>query len=144
VELWVTCLETLERVKGIEPSYSAWKAAALPLSYTRAPDFLAAEANGIALQRRFMAMPRGEVNAGRSAGERGAPFVDAQGCEPSSTAPVGAAGYSRETAPCDAQAGDCSRPRLRLPVAAPAEASSIDPACRRLGFISVIYLRFTG
>jgi hypothetical protein len=27
----------LERVKGIEPSYSAWKAAALPLSYTRAP-----------------------------------------------------------------------------------------------------------
>jgi hypothetical protein len=29
-------LEKLERVKGIEPSYSAWKAAALPLSYTRA------------------------------------------------------------------------------------------------------------
>ena len=28
-------LNTLERVKGIEPSYSAWKAAALPLSYTR-------------------------------------------------------------------------------------------------------------
>jgi hypothetical protein len=28
--------EQLERVKGIEPSYSAWKAAALPLSYTRA------------------------------------------------------------------------------------------------------------
>src|SRR3569833_548714 len=27
--------EILERVKGIEPSYSAWKAAALPLSYTR-------------------------------------------------------------------------------------------------------------
>ena len=27
--------ENLERVKGIEPSYSAWKAAALPLSYTR-------------------------------------------------------------------------------------------------------------
>ena len=33
--------EKLERVKGIEPSYSAWKAAALPLSYTRglAPAF---------------------------------------------------------------------------------------------------------
>src|SRR5712671_7186918 len=30
------CLQKLERVKGIEPSYSAWKAAALPLSYTRA------------------------------------------------------------------------------------------------------------
>ena len=28
-------LQMLERVKGIEPSYSAWKAAALPLSYTR-------------------------------------------------------------------------------------------------------------
>jgi hypothetical protein len=27
--------EELERVKGIEPSYSAWEAAALPLSYTR-------------------------------------------------------------------------------------------------------------
>ena len=26
----------LERVKGIEPSYLAWKATALPLSYTRA------------------------------------------------------------------------------------------------------------
>jgi hypothetical protein len=26
----------LERVPGIEPGYSAWKAAALPLSYTRA------------------------------------------------------------------------------------------------------------
>ena len=34
------CLKTLERVKGIEPSYSAWKAAALPLSYTRAEDEL--------------------------------------------------------------------------------------------------------
>ena len=27
----------MERVKGIEPSSSAWKAVALPLSYTRAP-----------------------------------------------------------------------------------------------------------
>lgn len=26
----------LERVEGIEPSYEAWKATALPLSYTRA------------------------------------------------------------------------------------------------------------
>jgi hypothetical protein len=31
--------QLLERVKGIEPSYSAWKAAALPLSYTRVPAF---------------------------------------------------------------------------------------------------------
>jgi hypothetical protein len=29
-------VQRLERVEGIEPSYSAWKAAALPLSYTRA------------------------------------------------------------------------------------------------------------
>jgi hypothetical protein len=29
----------LERVKGIEPSSSAWKAVALPLSYTRNPAF---------------------------------------------------------------------------------------------------------
>ena len=28
----------MERVAGIEPAYSAWKAAALPLCYTRAPD----------------------------------------------------------------------------------------------------------
>ena len=28
--------EKMERVAGIEPAYSAWKAAALPLSYTRA------------------------------------------------------------------------------------------------------------
>jgi hypothetical protein len=35
-------LKSLERVKGIEPSYSAWKAAALPLSYTRdAADYAA-------------------------------------------------------------------------------------------------------
>ena len=27
--------EKMERVMGIEPTYSAWKAAALPLSYTR-------------------------------------------------------------------------------------------------------------
>ena len=29
-------MKPLERVMGIEPTYSAWKAAALPLSYTRA------------------------------------------------------------------------------------------------------------
>lgn len=28
-------IKIMERVKGIEPSYSAWEAAALPLSYTR-------------------------------------------------------------------------------------------------------------
>ena len=33
----------LERVKGIEPSSSAWKASALPLSYTRVPLSLSAK-----------------------------------------------------------------------------------------------------
>jgi hypothetical protein len=38
----------LERVKGIEPSYSAWKAAALPLSYTRVwCDHLSRQADGL-------------------------------------------------------------------------------------------------
>src|SRR3954452_6893602 len=41
------CLKTLERVKGIEPSYSAWKAAALPLSYTRAGVDLTRRAGGL-------------------------------------------------------------------------------------------------
>ena len=36
LELSPRNMRLLERVKGIEPSYSAWKAAALPLSYTRA------------------------------------------------------------------------------------------------------------
>jgi hypothetical protein len=27
--------DTVERVKGIEPSYAAWEAAVLPLNYTR-------------------------------------------------------------------------------------------------------------
>jgi hypothetical protein len=40
-------LKSLERVKGIEPSYSAWKAAALPLSYTRAGDELSWRARGL-------------------------------------------------------------------------------------------------
>src|SRR5262249_6668538 len=37
----------LERVKGIEPSYSAWKAAALPLSYTRIGRDLTRRATGL-------------------------------------------------------------------------------------------------
>ena len=41
-------LKSLERVKGIEPSYSAWKAAALPLSYTRVlSDHLSCQAGGL-------------------------------------------------------------------------------------------------
>ena len=43
----------MERVKGIEPSYSAWKAAALPLSYTRARPihYHATEAASTAMHR---------------------------------------------------------------------------------------------
>jgi hypothetical protein len=39
----------MERVKGIEPSYSAWEAAALPLSYTR--DDKQVSNNGLDLSR---------------------------------------------------------------------------------------------
>jgi hypothetical protein len=41
------CFRVLERVKGIEPSYSAWKAAALPLSYTRVGCDLTRRAAGL-------------------------------------------------------------------------------------------------
>ena len=34
-KLAIFCTTYLERVKGIEPSRPAWKAGALPLSYTR-------------------------------------------------------------------------------------------------------------
>ena len=40
-------LKRLERVKGIEPSYSAWKAAALPLSYTRVTGSLTRPGGGL-------------------------------------------------------------------------------------------------
>lgn len=44
----------MERVKGIEPSYSAWKAAALPLSYTRATGSLTRPDGGLNCpERRF-------------------------------------------------------------------------------------------
>ncbi|SPP99192.1 protein of unknown function [Bradyrhizobium vignae] len=33
--LEITVGETLERAKGIEPSYAAWEAAVLPLNYAR-------------------------------------------------------------------------------------------------------------
>ena len=35
----------MERVTGIEPAWPAWKAGALPLSYTREPIFLRLGAN---------------------------------------------------------------------------------------------------
>jgi hypothetical protein len=51
IELGITVKE-LERVKGIEPSYSAWKAAALPLSYTRvATDHLSRRISRLNLPR---------------------------------------------------------------------------------------------
>ena len=59
--------EALERVKGIEPSYSAWKAAALPLSYTRSGVSLHARPKGEG-PGPFMAIPAGEVNAGPTPG----------------------------------------------------------------------------
>jgi hypothetical protein len=38
----------MERVAGIEPAYSAWKAAALPLCYTRPHGRLASEGQAAA------------------------------------------------------------------------------------------------
>src|SRR3984893_4344645 len=57
-----TARKKLERVKGIEPSYSAWKAAALPLSYTReavvSPASGPAHAWRSAWRRTYKACPR--------------------------------------------------------------------------------------
>ena len=38
--LFYMCFEGVERVMGIEPTWPAWKAGALPLSYTRMPERL--------------------------------------------------------------------------------------------------------
>ncbi len=43
--------ERLERVNGIEPSSSAWKAVALPLSYTRGRQNRIANSSGNGQQR---------------------------------------------------------------------------------------------
>ena len=48
----------LERVKGIEPSYSAWKAAALPLSYTRPSELGRAPLPLLAAPRQWSATAR--------------------------------------------------------------------------------------
>ena len=60
----------MERVKGIEPSYSAWKAAALPLSYTRAAS---SDRTGPMEKEPppFMAIMAREVNARLAGGARG-------------------------------------------------------------------------
>ena len=60
-------LKTLERVKGIEPSYSAWKAAALPLSYTRATDELSRQGGGLNRYAGFSDPVRRALAAGREA-----------------------------------------------------------------------------
>jgi hypothetical protein len=66
----------LERVKGIEPSYSAWKAAALPLSYTRllAINYHAGPAASTVMRRtRDPAKYRRKPTDSRPEGARGAP-----------------------------------------------------------------------
>jgi hypothetical protein len=62
----------MERVKGIEPSYSAWKAAALPLSYTRAQaiNYHAMEAASTAMDR-FVPCSPGVQHAPSEALNRG-------------------------------------------------------------------------
>src|SRR5262245_30568470 len=66
-------LKRLERVKGIEPSSSAWKAVALPLSYTRAREALHASPPSPTLRRVLFAIGRlaGRSAAGTTAGGGG-------------------------------------------------------------------------
>ena len=64
-------MKRLERVKGIEPSYSAWKAAALPLSYTRVTGSLTRPGDGLncpgcGFWAAFQPLRAGPVPAGQS------------------------------------------------------------------------------
>ena len=72
------CLKTLERVKGIEPSYSAWKAAALPLSYTRVGDELTRRAGGLNPPPPVLSEHPGGLPSAVRALNRGrfAPYID--------------------------------------------------------------------
>ena len=45
------CVGDLERVMGIEPTYAAWKAAVLPLNYTRAATYLTGKILGASHQK---------------------------------------------------------------------------------------------
>ena len=68
----------MERVKGIEPSYSAWKAAALPLSYTRAGVELTRRAGGLNPPRRSVGTSCGAAHRPVRALNRGrfAAYID--------------------------------------------------------------------
>ncbi|MDB5503004.1 MAG: hypothetical protein JWR89_2906 [Tardiphaga sp.] len=65
-------LKSLERAEGIEPSYSAWKAAALPLSYARVGDQVSRHEMGLNLVRRGVPRPVG--------GDRTDPEADVPTC----------------------------------------------------------------
>jgi hypothetical protein len=78
-DLLAKSMKRLERVKGIEPSYSAWKAAALPLSYTRllAIHYHAGPAASTVMRRtRDLARYRREPTGNRPEGARGAPALN--------------------------------------------------------------------
>ncbi len=64
-------LKSLERVKGIEPSSSAWKAVALPLSYTRAREALHANPPSAKLRQDPSRPAAGRSAAGATAGGGG-------------------------------------------------------------------------
>jgi hypothetical protein len=66
-------LKALERVKGIEPSSSAWKAVALPLSYTRAREayMRARLRQNLRDPSRSAGLPAAAPNARRLVGEVG-------------------------------------------------------------------------
>lgn len=83
--LWLRRLRViLERVEGIEPSYLAWKATALPLSYTRAGVIdrrrnLVASGNNLSRTSSVLIMPYNPGHASQSIPE---PMVEGVGFEP--------------------------------------------------------------
>jgi len=50
--------KTLERMKGIEPSYEAWEATALPLSYIRLKGFLRMTGRGERIRTSDILLPK--------------------------------------------------------------------------------------
>ena len=60
-------LGVLERVAGIEPAYSAWKAAALPLSYTRLAGVVGTHGISLFARGKASPQPNNHHDAGMSA-----------------------------------------------------------------------------
>ena len=123
----------LERVKGIEPSYSAWKAAALPLSYTRAALRPSAGGREVALDRiswqwaaaKSIAIPAQALRTDRTG------RIDAT--RPSSATPAGQWSLIVSDYLALSAFAAVSKSRLRRPVSvSPQAAGQHDEMVRRL------------